>query len=132
MAHTEVTRMEKRGFWVIHDQLADFNLAFDWLSEGTLTLSLRSMPVLMFNKEKGLKLAGDSKWHKYDTIGDWSTANISVYGDNITVSVNGQKLIDGAKLVATESGDPINKQGYIKFLADEQGATVREYCFLRK
>ena len=132
MAHTEVTRMEKRGFWVIHDQLADFNLAFDWLSEGTLTLSLRSMPVLMFSKEKGLKLAGDSKWHKYDTIGDWSTANISVYGDNITVSVNGQKLIDGAKLVATESGDPINKQGYIKFLADEQGATVREYCFLRK
>lgn len=132
MAHTEVTRMEKRGFWVIHDQLADFNLAFDWLSEGTLTLSLRSMPVLMFNKAKGLKLAGDSKWHKYDTIGDWSTANISVNGDNITVSVNGQKLIDGTKLVATESGDPINKQGYIKFLADEQGATVREYCFLRK
>ena len=132
MAHTEVTRMEKRGFWVIHDQLADFNLAFDWLSEGTLTLSLRSMPVLMFNKEKGLKLAGDSKWHKYDNIGDWSTANISVNGDNITVSVNGQKLIDGTKLVATESGDPINKQGYIKFLADEQGATVREYCFLRK
>ena len=132
MAHTEVTRMEKRGFWVIHDQLADFNLAFDWLSEGTLTLSLRSMPVLMFSKEKGLKLVGDSKWHKYDTIGDWSTANISVNGDNITVSVNGQKLIDGTKLVATESGDPINKQGYIKFLADEQGATVREYCFLRK
>ena len=132
MAHTEVTRMEKRGFWVIHDQLADFNLAFDWLSEGTLTLSLRSMPVLMFNKEKGLKLAGDSKWHKYDNIGDWSTANISVNGDNITVSVNGQKLIDGAKLVASDSGDPINKQGYIKFLADEQGATVREYCFLRK
>ena len=61
-----------------------------------------------------------------------STANISVNGDNITVSVNGQKLIDGTKLVATESGDQINKQGYIKFLADEQGATVREYCFLRK
>ncbi len=132
MAHTEQTRMEKRGFWIIHDQLADFNLCFDWQAEGTLTLSVRSVPVLILSKEKGAKLVGNNKWHKYETLDQWSTANISVKDDKITVSVNGQKLIDAAKLVASEAGDAINKQGYIKFLADEQGATVREYCFMRQ
>ena len=116
----------------IHDQLADFNLCFDWQAEGTLTLSVRSVPVLILSKEKGAKLVGNNKWHKYETLDQWSTANISVKDDKITVSVNGQKLIDAAKLVASEAGDAINKQGYIKFLADEQGATVREYCFMRQ
>ena len=41
-SHTEETRMEKRGFWIIHDELANFDIAFDWLTEGDLTLSLRS------------------------------------------------------------------------------------------
>lgn len=129
-AHTELTRMEKRGFWIIHDDMTDFDLAFDWRATGPLTLYLRSMPVLTLDCQQGVKLAGsDNAWHKFSCDGEWSTANVSVKGDRVTIVVNGQKVIDGAKLTNNVPGEPANKSGYIKFLADDNGAAVREYCF---
>ena len=132
LAHTEETRMEKRGFWVIHDELADFDLCFDWRAEGPLTLSLHSAPALVFDRENGVRIAGTATWHKFDAIGDWAAAHVSVDGERVTVSVNGQKLIDGARLPEGETGEPAQKSGYVKFLADDRGATVREYCFMRR
>ena len=131
LAHTEETRMEKRGFWIIHDDLADFDLAFDWKAKGTLSLSLRSLPALSISAEKGVQLCGsDASWQRFDAAADWNTAHISVRGNRISVAVNGHVVIDG-KQISSVSGKAA-QSGYVKFTADDLGATVRQYCFRRQ
>ena len=132
MSHTEQTKMEKRGFWILHEELDDCDLVFDWKASGRLTLSLHSSPVIIFDTTMGVKIAGENKWHKVKNICEWSTASVSLKGDAVTVSVNGQKVADGVKLPAMIDGEPMAKSGQTRFLADDDGATVRGYCFLRK
>lgn len=132
MSHTEQTKMEKRGFWILHEELDDCDLVFDWKASGRLTLSLHSSPVITFDTTMGVKIAGENKWHKVKNICEWSTASVSLKGDAVTVSVNGQKVADGVKLPAMIDGEPMAKSGQTRFLADDDGATVRGYCFLRK
>lgn len=132
MSHTDQTKMEKRGFWILHEELDDCDLVFDWKARGRLTLSLHSLPVIMFDTTMGVKIAGENKWHKVKNICEWSTASVSLKGDAVTVSVNGQKVADGVKLPAMIDGEPMAKSGQTRFLADDDGATVRGYCFLRK
>lgn len=132
MSHTDLTKMEKRGFWILHEELDDCDLVFDWKASGRLTLSLHSLPVIMFDTTMGVKIAGENKWHKVKNICEWSTASVSLKGDAVTVSVNGQKVADGVKLPAMIDGEPMAKSGQTRFLADDEGATVRGYCFLRR
>lgn len=132
MSHTEQTKMEKRGFWILHEELDDCDLVFDWKARGRLTLSLHSSHVIMFDTTMGVKIAGENKWHKVKNICEWSTASVSLKGDTVTVSVNGQKVADGVKLPSMIDGEPMAKSGQTRFLADDDGATVRGYCFLRK
>ena len=132
MSHTDQTKMEKRGFWILHEELDDCDLVFDWKARGRLTLSLHSSPVIIFDTTMGVKIAGENKWHKVKNICEWSTASVSLKGDAVTVSVNGQKVADGVKLPAMIDGEPMAKSGQTRFLADDDGATVREFCFLRK
>lgn len=132
MSHTDQTKMEKRGFWILHEELDDCDLVFDWKASGRLTLSLHSSPVIMFDTTMGVKIAGENKWHKVRNICEWSTASVSLKGDAVTVSVNGQKVADGVKLPAMIDGEPMAKSGQTRFLADDDGATVREFCFLRR
>ncbi len=132
MSHTDQTKMEKRGFWILHEELDDCDLVFDWKASGRLTLSLHSLPVIIFDTTMGVKIAGENKWHKVKNICEWSTASVSLKGDAVTVSVNGQKVADGVKLPAMIDGEPMAKSGQTRFLADDDGATVREFCFLRK
>ena len=132
MSHTDQTKMEKRGFWILHEELDDCDLVFDWKARGRLTLSLHSLPVIMFDTTMGVKIAGENKWHKVKNICEWSTASVSLKGDAVTVSVNGQKVADGVKLPAMIDGEPMAKSGQTRFLADDDGATVRGFCFLRK
>ena len=132
MSHTDQTKMEKRGFWILHEELDDCDLVFDWKASGRLTLSLHSLPVIMFDTTMGVKIAGENKWHKVKNICEWSTASVSLKGDAVTVSVNGQKVADGVKLPAMIDGEPMAKSGQTRFLADDEGATVRGYCFLRR
>lgn len=132
MSHTEQTKMEKRGFWILHEELDDCDLVFDWKARGRLTLSLHSSPVIIFDTTMGVKIAGENKWHKVKNICEWSTASVSLKGDAVTVSVNGQKVADSVKLPAMIDGEPMAKSGQTRFLADDDGATVRGYCFLRR
>lgn len=132
MSHTDQTKMEKRGFWILHEELDDCDLVFDWKASGRLTLSLHSSPVITFDTTMGVKIAGENKWHKVKNICEWSTASVSLKGDAVTVSVNGQKVADGVKLPAMIDGEPMAKSGQTRFLADDEGATVREFCFLRR
>ena len=132
MSHTDQTKMEKRGFWILHEELDDCDLVFDWKASGRLTLSLHSSPVITFDTTMGVKIAGENKWHKVKNICEWSTASVSLKGDAVTVSVNGQKVADGVKLPAMIDGEPMAKSGQTRFLADDDGATVREFCFLRR
>lgn len=132
MSHTDQTKMEKRGFWILHEELDDCDLVFDWKASGRLTLSLHSLPVIIFDTTMGVKIAGENKWHKVKNICEWSTASVSLKGDAVTVSVNGQKVADGVKLPAMIDGEPMAKSGQTRFLADDNGATVRGYCFLRR
>ncbi len=132
MSHTDQTKMEKRGFWILHEELDDCDLVFDWKARGRLTLSLHSLPVIMFDTTMGVKIAGENKWHKVKNICEWSTASVSLKGDAVTISVNGQKVADGVKLPAMIDGEPMAKSGQTRFLADDDGATVRGFCFLRK
>lgn len=132
MSHTDLTKMEKRGFWILHEELDDCDLVFDWKASGRLTLSLHSSPVIIFDTTMGVKIAGENKWHKVKNICEWSTASVSLKGDAVTVSVNGQKVADGVKLPSMIDGEPMAKTGQTRFLADDDGATVREFCFLRR
>lgn len=132
MSHTDQTKMEKRGFWILHEELDDCDLVFDWKARGRLTLCLHSSPVIVFDTTTGVKIAGENKWHKVKNICEWSTASVSIKGDAVTVSVNGQKVADGVKLPAMIDGEPMAKSGQTRFLADDDGATVRGYCFLRR
>lgn len=132
MSHTDQTKMEKRGFWILHEELDDCDLVFDWKASGRLTLSLHSSPVITFDTTMGVKIAGENKWHNVKNICEWSTASVSLKGDAVTVSVNGQKVADGVKLPAMIDGEPMAKTGQTRFLADDDGATVRGYCFLRR
>lgn len=132
MSHTDQTKMEKRGFWILHEELDDCDLVFDWKASGRLTLSLHSSPVIIFDTTMGVKIAGENKWHKVKNICEWSTASVSLKGDAVTVSVNGQKVADSVKLPAMIDGEPMAKSGQTRFLADDDGATVRGYCFLRR
>lgn len=132
MSHTDQTKMEKRGFWILHEELDDCDLVFDWKAHGRLTLSLHSSPVIIFDTTMGVMIAGENKWHKVKNICEWSTASVSLKGDAVTVSVNGQKVADGVKLPAMIDGEPMAKSGQTRFLADDDGATVREFCFLRR
>lgn len=132
MSHTDQTKMEKRGFWILHEELDDCDLVFDWKASGRLTLSLHSSSVIIFDTTMGVKIAGENKWHKVKNICEWSTASVSLKGDAVTVSVNGQKVADGVKLPAMIDGEPMAKSGQTRFLADDDGATVRGYCFLRR
>lgn len=132
MSHTDQTKMEKRGFWILHEELDDCDLVFDWKASGRLTLSLHSSPVITFDTTMGVKIAGENKWHKVKNICEWSTASVSIKGDAVTISVNGQKVADGVKLPSMIDGEPMAKSGQTRFLADDEGATVRGYCFLRR
>lgn len=132
MSHTDQTKMEKRGFWILHEELDDCDLVFDWKASGRLTLSLHSSPVIMFDTTMGVKIAGENKWHKVKNICEWSTASVSIKGDAVTVSVNGQKVADGVKLPSMIDGEPMAKTGQTRFLTDDDGATVRGFCFLRR
>lgn len=132
MSHTDQTKMEKRGFWILHEELDDCDLMFDWKASGRLTLSLHSSPVITFDTTMGVKIAGENKWHKVKNICEWSTASVSIKGDAVTISVNGQKVADGVKLPSMIDGEPMAKSGQTRFLADDEGATVRGYCFLRR
>lgn len=132
MSHTDQTKMEKRGFWILHEELDDCDLVFDWKASGRLTLSLHSSPVIIFDTTMGVKIAGENKWHKVKNICEWSTASVSLKGDAVTVSVNGQKVADGVKLPSMIYGEPMAKSGQTRFLADDEGATVRGFCFLRR
>ena len=122
MAHTETTRMQKRGFWVMHTDMTDADLAFDWNTQGTLTVSIHSTPLLLINRQQGACLVGTSSWHQFKSAGEWCTAHISMRGNRISVSINGQPLISDIPTTT-------NTNGFVKFEADDNGATIRQYCF---
>ena len=122
MAHTETTRMQKRGFWVMHTDMTDADLAFDWNTQGTLTVSIHSTPLLLINRQQGACLVGTDSWQPFKTAGDWCTAHVSMRSGRISVSINGQPLISDKPTTA-------NAHGYVKFEADDNGATIRQYCF---
>lgn len=136
------TKMGKRGYWNMYDELRDFDLAFDWLAEGTLTVSLHSMPVLSLNRRLGARLAGDTRWHPFggdgksyrsaDDNDTWCTASISVTGGKVTVTVNGHDLFVGTPLVSDQPGEQPNAAGVVRFLADDDGATIRQVCIRRR
>lgn len=128
-SHTEATQMERNGFWVISDELSNFAMTFDWKTNGALTVSIHSMPVLTLSCEKGANLAGYDEWHKFNCIDDWSTANIRVVDNHVTVYINGTKVIDNLQIKNPEADAPAKESGFVKFTADENGATVRQYCF---
>lgn len=141
LAFAPPTRMGKRGYWNMSDELKDFDLTFDWLADGIFTVSLHSMPVLSLDHKLGARLAGDDKWHPFGGDDksyprgeetDWCTVNISVTDNMLTLSVNGRDLFVNTPLVSEQQGQPANTSGTIRFLADDNGATVRQVCIRRR
>lgn len=122
------TSMGKNGFWKRLDTMADFDLTFDWLAKGDMKVSLRSMPVLTLNRTKGALLAGDDKWHAFDNVGEWCTANVMVRGKAVTVAVNGKRVIENAPLTNPDTNGEVNRSGQVMFNADADGAVVRHVC----
>lgn len=141
LAASAPTKMGARGYWNMYDELKNFDLTFDWLTEGTLTVSIHSMPVLILHHKLGARLAGDAQWHPFAGDGKsfptgdeaaWCTANISVTDNKVTVTVNGRDLFLNTPLMSDQQGQQPNTSGTIRFLADEDGATVRQMCIRRR
>lgn len=141
LAASAPTKMGARGYWNMYDELKNFDLTFDWLAEGTLTVYIHSMPVLTLHHKLGARLAGDAHWHPFAGDGKsfptgdeaaWCTANISVTDNKVTVTVNGRDLFLDTPLVSDRQGQQPNTSGTIRFLADEDGATVRQMCIRRR
>lgn len=128
LAMTRSTSMGKNGFWKMTDELADFDMAFDWKATGQLVVSLRSMPVLTLSRKQGARVAGDTAWHKFADAGDWCTANVRVCGGKVSVSVNGDPVLSDVRLAGSDKTASVNASGYIMFTADADGAEVRQVC----
>lgn len=126
------TAMGKRGYWNMYEDMSDCLVAFDWKATGTLTLQLRSMPVVFFDRALGVCVAGSRKWHPFAPMGEWSTAQVRLVSGRVSVSVDGHTLIDNVPLGTDDGEGQIKKSGYIAFKADEDGATVRQFCVRRK
>ena len=122
------TTMGKRGYWNMYETMSDCLVAFDWKTEGLLTVQLRSMPVVFLDKRLGVRVAGSRSWHPVSKMGDWVTARIGLVDGRVSVSVNGHPVITDAPLSCDDTGEQIKRSGYLSFNADENGATVRQLC----
>lgn len=132
LSSTSQTRMGKRGYWNMYDELADFDMAFDWNAAGPLTVSLHSVPVLTLDREQGARLAGSSSWMKVAKVDDWQTCNVMVSGNKLTLIVGGHVLATDADMKNPQDGQPVQAKGTIGFLADDNGATVRQVCIRKR
>lgn len=110
---TEIINAGKNGFWNTTEEFEDFDMSFDWCTGGVLTVTLRSMPILILDNQRGAQIAGSSEWKHYDSLGDWNTTNIKVAGDRLTVSVNGHELFTKVLMTNPEAGQPLVKRGTV-------------------
>lgn len=121
----ETTRMGRRGFWKMNEDFENFELSFDWKTRVPMVITLRSMPLLTIDNEKGLNLAGTNEWKPYKSMGEWNTAFIRMVDDTLTVCINGHKLITGMKIKAVVDGKPLRYVGNIAFGGGNDSLTVR-------
>ncbi len=128
LAMERSTVMGKRGFWKMTEELADFDMAFDWKATGKLVVSLHSMPVLTLSRTDGVRIEGDAAWHKFSMESEWCTANISVQANKLSLTVNGKPIATDVSLATLSSSASSNTSGYIMFTADDDGAEVRQVC----
>ena len=128
LAMARSTSMGKNGFWKMTEDLADFDMAFDWKAPGKIVVCLHSMPVLTLSRTQGARIEGDAAWHRFATEGEWCTANIRVHGGKVSVSINGEHVMSDVCLVNPDRGAAANASGFIMFTADADGAEVRQVC----
>jgi len=128
---TEQTNMGKNGFWNMKEQFENFNLSFDWATEGVLTVTLRSMPILIMDNSRGVQMVGSTEWKAYESMGEWNTADVKVVDDRLFVTVNGHKLIENAVMKNPEKGKSLNVSGFIGFGVQGESLSVR-YTRIRK
>ncbi len=122
------TTMGKRGYWNMYEEMSDCLVAFDWKTEGLLTVQLRSMPVVFLDRRLGVRVAGSRAWHPMSAEGDWQTARISLVNGRVSVSVDGHPAVTDAPLASDDAGERVKSSGFLSFNADEKGATVRQLC----
>ncbi len=128
LAMARSTSMGKNGFWKMTEDLADFDMAFDWKASGKIAVCLRSMPVLTLSRTQGVRIEGDEAWHRFAAEGEWCTANIRVRGDKVSVNINGEHVLSDVRLVNPDRGAAANASGFVMFTADAGGAEVRQAC----
>ena len=128
LAMTQTTVMGKRGFWKMTEELADFDMTFDWRAAGTLVLTLHSVPVLSLGRTDGARIEGEAVWKKFPAEGEWCTANIRVHANKVSVTVNGEPIATDVSLANPNGSGSANASGYVMFTADDNGAEVRQVC----
>lgn len=122
---TEQTKMGKRGFWTIKENFENFVLSFDWKTDVPMVVTLRSMPILTIDNEKGVRLSGSNEWKPYKSMSPWNTAYIRMVDDSLTVRINGHALITDLKLGPITDGKPTRYAGNIGFEGGNDSLTVR-------
>ena len=128
LAFSAPTKMGKRGYWNMYDEMANFDMVFDWLAEGTLTVQIHSTPIITLDSKQGARIAGKSQWHNIGTQAPWRTAHLFVRDNKLTLVVNGHEICTDAPLQNTETQQAAPTRGIVAFNADDQGATVRQVC----
>ena len=128
LAYGAPTRMGKRGYWNMYGEMTDFDMAFDWSAQGTLTVALHALPLVVIDSKQGARAGSNGSWHGIGNLSPWRTAHIHVHGGKYSVSVNGHDICTGAPLPDATHAQGDGAKGTVSFNADELGATVRQVC----
>ena len=109
----------------------NFELTFDFNAMRQFSLIVRSMPLLDFDTDKGVRLSG-SDWtqlKRADGSLAYSTATLRVVDDRLFLTIDGKSVISNAVMHNPVKGKAINATGAVGFKAGKEAAELRNVCF---
>lgn len=122
---TSSTKMGYRGFWAMKDGYDDFAMSFDFRSDTLFTVVVRSVPLVLFEPDSGVSIAGASnRTAMHRAAGQWNTADVALRRGRLSVRVNGEVLLDAVDVTALPDGSELPERGDIGFVATK-GLVVR-------
>lgn len=109
----------------------NFELTFNFNAMRQFSLIVRSMPLLDFDADKGVRLSG-SDWtqlKRADGSLAYSTATLRVVDDRLFLTIDGKSVISNAVMHNPVKGKAINATGAVGFKAGKEAAELRNVCF---
>lgn len=111
--------------------LENFELYFDWKTNGKGRLDLRSMPEVILDGQNGpqFMFAAQDKLpeiHSMVQPGQWNTMYVQLVDDRLTIVSNGVVVAQNAIIRNSVAASPINAKGLVSFFGGDEGLEVRD------